>query len=229
MIYACRGTFSGGMEDNSTKSLCNVNDGFHICEDAIEAVYHGLTYSVCNNTFPFGEVYFIQETSNGYGLCYSQYPQTGNKEDGPRNDIWGCGGWFCGHPVSCYGLLPNFCNSYQRRSGLELGSDHEYEYDYVSITNASRGGVVCCPPDTLAPTTSPSITSQAQFRVLNHPLRRTVHSRIMHTRFRVVTQRTVTHVTPLLNFYSQKTQLQCIMVQFHPNNLMQQHSKCGLL
>ena len=155
-IYACRGIFSGGMEDNSTKSLCNVNDGYHICESAIEAAYLGLTYSVCNS-IPTNEVYFIQETSGGGAQCYSQYPLTGNKEDGPRNDIWGCGGYFCGGGSSCYGLLPNFCNSFRPQSGLDFGSDSNNEYDYISITNSSRGGVVCCPPYTLSPTTIPSI------------------------------------------------------------------------
>lgn len=154
-IYACRGTFSGGMEDESTTSICNTDDGFHICQDAIEASYHGLTYSDCSNSISQDEVYFLQETSAGNALCYSSNPSTGNKTTGPRNDIWACGGGnVCGGTASCYGILAVFCSNYDDvpENQLDLGTDSDNEYDYVSITNASLGGVMCCPPITFAPT-----------------------------------------------------------------------------
>ena len=160
-IYACRGIFSGGMEDESTTSICNTNDGFHICQDAIEAVYHGLTYSDCTNSISPDEIYFMQETSAGNALCYSSYPSTGNKTTGPRGDIWGCGGSNLCSISSCYGVSDVFCSNYDDTgNGLDLGTDSENEYDYVSITNASIGGVMCCPGITLSPTFPTSVPSK---------------------------------------------------------------------
>ena len=146
------------MEDNSTTSICNTMAGFHICEDAIEAAYHGLTRSVCTYDIPDDEFFFIQETSAGYGKCYSQYPETGSTTEGPRDDVWGCGGgrWGLDHP--CYNLLPHLGSTatYNDVDGMDFGTDGAYEYDHVSITDPSLGGVICCPPDTWSPTSSPA-------------------------------------------------------------------------
>ena len=89
-VYACRGTFNGGMEDSSTESLCNVAGWYHVCRSAIEAKKDGLTYSACLN-LPGDSIYFAQETSSG-AQCYSDRTDGLNKTQGQRNDIWGCGG-----------------------------------------------------------------------------------------------------------------------------------------
>ena len=69
-VYACKGTFSGGMESTSAKALCS--DGYDICR-ATRAKDLGMAPSMCNN-IPNTEVYFAQETSNNnVGQCYAQY------------------------------------------------------------------------------------------------------------------------------------------------------------
>ena len=143
------------MEDSSTTSICNINDGYKICSDAFEASSYGLTNTSCNS-LPNDEIYFTQETSAGGAQCYTDYPSTGNKNDGPRNDVWGCGGISICHPNNCYSTLTTMCNNWVNLEGFSMGSDNEYEYDNVEITNRSRGGVLCCPSGTKIPTTIPT-------------------------------------------------------------------------
>ena len=144
-IYACRGTFSNGMEDSSTISICNSNQGYHVCTDAAEAASVGLTNTICDS-LPTDELYFTQETSAGSAQCYTDYPSTGDKINGPRDDIWGCGGADICSSTSCGSTLTMFCtNSRGTPSYLDLGSDSKYEYDNIELRNASKGGVLCCP------------------------------------------------------------------------------------
>ena len=160
-MYACDGTFSGGMEDSSTEAICNIDDGYHVCRSAIEAYKDGLTYSACSS-LPGDSMYFAQETSNAEAACYSDSTDNLNKTTGQRNDIWGCGGtdfYGCRSDHPCYSTLSTFCTGYVDNPGIYLGSDDAYEYDNVEITNKSRGGVLCCPTSTPTdiPTTIPTM------------------------------------------------------------------------
>ena len=98
------------MEDSSTASICNINDGYKICSDAFEASLYGLTSTLCNS-LPNDEIYFTQETSAGFANCYTDNPSSGNKNDGPRNDVWGCGGLNLCSTTNCYSTLTRFCTN----------------------------------------------------------------------------------------------------------------------
>lgn len=152
-VYACRGTFSNGMEDSSTLSICNTDQGYNVCRSARDAASSGLTSTLCGN-LPGDELYFSQETSPGSGKCYTDHPELGNKTTGVRNDVWCCGGSSLCHITPCYSTLTRYCGSGHSGTGFSLGSDGYYEYDYVEITNRSRGGVLCCKTDNTITTTS---------------------------------------------------------------------------
>lgn len=157
-VYACRGTFTGGMEDETTESICNKNGGYAVCSSAYEASFHGLTAELCNS-IPSDEIYFAQETSNDEGECYTDYPETGNKT-GYRNDVYGCGGTnidLCSS-VDCNSTLTSYCDYKSSLSinYLNLGNDSNYEYENVEITDKTRGGVLCCQSQISQDTTSPT-------------------------------------------------------------------------
>ena len=154
-IYACRGTFSNGMEDTSTTSICNTNKGYHICYDATEAASFGLTASLCSS-LPSDELYFTQETGVGGATCYTEL---GGRTDGLRDDVWACGGssLCCSTGICpCNNILTTACGNGYTGAGFDLGPDADYEYDYVEITNRSVGGVLCCHSGTSIPTSLPT-------------------------------------------------------------------------
>ena len=156
-IYACRGTFSGGMNDSSAKSICG--DGYHICSSANETSYLGLTEGLCGSTITSYEVYLTEETSDGSNKCDSVYGDSTPY----RDDVWGCGANsnICGNTYSCLNL--NFVcantNKYDSHGNLIVGGlevDTQNEWYHISLYNSSYGGVLCCRDPTSSPTFLPT-------------------------------------------------------------------------
>jgi hypothetical protein len=145
-IYACAGTFVGGIQSTSTTSNSTAGDlcgsGYHVCRSASEASRLGLTPSLCQyitgntpNIF-----YGTGESSAGFTQCTTEY---GAAAIG-FNDVWGCTaqttadiyGRNCGPFVASIGNTPFY--------GWDPGHDPYQESLNVELLDARNGGVLCC-------------------------------------------------------------------------------------
>ena len=155
-VFGCYGSFSGGMDDNSVDLLCNSNNGYHVCDSALDAFTNGLTENEClsvgNN-----EIFLLRESSFSNGECESVYNTNGN------NNIYGCSGntryrndgiFF---PQCRYLGITTFSdclsmshicgyweNTIYDTSILNTGNDNFNEYNNVRLNNPNNGGVLCC-------------------------------------------------------------------------------------
>ena len=135
-IYACRGTFSGGMEDNSTSDICA--DGYHVCSNATEAVDFGLTASQCSGIIADGEIFFSRETSDGGFNCHSQYGDLSSN----NNDVWGCAGSGTGEPVGVTCVFRSCLNFNIGCGNVNWYVDTLNEYDHISLSDSRYGGAL---------------------------------------------------------------------------------------
>jgi len=151
-IFACRGTFENGM-NNEAESICN--QGYHICESAIEARNLGLTYPQCSSVGN-NEMYFSKESSMGSWNCNSEHNTNG------VNDIWGCGGndgmrksifdRKCKQNTKqeCYNTFNTACSSVlgdyydNGRLILDLDVNPNDELNNIALKDKNYGGVLCC-------------------------------------------------------------------------------------
>lgn len=174
-IFACRGTWTGGITGTEAKSICG--DNFHIwyvvCVRAFTLLYqhHQLTYFLylhvmmnstseieasnlglnannCGTMIDSDEIFLSLESSAGNGDCNSEYGTTG------KNDIWGCASSISNFTSSCWpdtcGVFPYSCGNTNTTNIITFDDANTGEYrelDTVSFYNAQYGGVLCCRDD----------------------------------------------------------------------------------
>jgi len=156
-VFACRGTFTNGMNDQSAIDICNAADGYHICESASEAQQLGLTAAQCSSVGN-NEMYFSKESSNGGWNCNSDSNTNG------VNDIWGCGGAdgsgtgktlfnrMCrqANKQLCHNTFTTGCSdgngmTYSDANGVVINLGNAVaEVNAVSLNDEQYGGVLCC-------------------------------------------------------------------------------------
>eukprot|EP01084_Bolivina_argentea_P021594 40119_1 len=134
-IFACPGTFSGGIYSESAESLCNRNVGYHICESSQEAQTLGFTRDLCE--FNVGSHTEFFATQHNHTECVQQF----NDEA-----IFGC----VGSDVA-------ICNEFNfRLEGSDWNDWHSNngQIDGYQLINEASGGVLCCNASYLLPNTT---------------------------------------------------------------------------
>eukprot|EP01084_Bolivina_argentea_P221042 374488_1 len=156
-IYACPGTFAGGIFSDEAQGLCT--EGYAICVNADNAAERGLTDAICRDyttifTDP-NQFFGTQETSAGGWNCYSNskhiYDPTSTE---PCNDIWGCGQkgnhadyTACkdsnGNTIFQAVIGNGNVGNWILQDGGTLDKTY-YEAIFYDLTDAASGGVLCC-------------------------------------------------------------------------------------
>ena len=142
-VYACRGTFSGGLSDFSAQSICSA--GYEVCPSTARMQTLGLTEAICGSIPNESEFYASAVSSNGGAMCTT----TGT------DDLWGCARASVTNPVStsddftgfgCDGTLNAFVSSTEvgwSAGAWSFGSPVD-ELNTAALFDSTYGGVLCC-------------------------------------------------------------------------------------
>ena len=145
-VFACKGTFSGGMAGTEASSICS--DTYQLCNN-LDAYKRGLTESQCSS-LPSNEIYFTNDTAWSHAKCESYWGEQGDVAD----DVFACGSSYCVTSLMttsryCYSSN-SFCQSgldiYNSSGSLAIttGSSGTQEYNNVAVYDSDYGGVLCC-------------------------------------------------------------------------------------
>lgn len=157
-VYACRGTFSGGVSDG--QSICGTN--YEICSNIPQLESLELNASICGAIPRDAELFVTLISSQGSALCSQLEVPLGT------NDVWGCAResptnvveTFDDNPLfGCAGVLNAFWSTDSQASNPVpnwSAGDGLDELNTIALSNGANGGVMCCPVPTPAPSNSPS-------------------------------------------------------------------------
>eukprot|EP01084_Bolivina_argentea_P264602 448251_1 len=134
-IFACPGTFSGGIYSESAQSLCNTANNYHICESENEAQALGLTRDICYNI-----------TINDYEFFAGKKNLSliANECNNDKNRLYGC----TSHEYGCNPCFGQVCDLYtghiDSQTNFANWTVENENIETISLIDSFGGGVLCC-------------------------------------------------------------------------------------